>query len=150
MMLTKAQMLDAIGNKQIAIFDVRDSNEWFGDYSTPSGQDPQLRLGRIPGAIWMEWRRLLDQSATPVGFRSESEIESICLEAGITRSTPIYLYCFKGSRAASTYVALQQAGFTNVRNYFASWNEWARDPTLPIDQQPITCAQDVEQEARAA
>ncbi|MBA3004521.1 MAG: sulfurtransferase, partial [Desulfurivibrio sp.] len=37
------------------------------------------------------------------------------------------------SRAANTYVALKLAGFTRLRVYFASWNEWARDPNLPIE-----------------
>jgi thiosulfate/3-mercaptopyruvate sulfurtransferase len=30
-------------------------------------------------------------------------------------------------------VALNRVGFRDVRNYFASWNEWSRDPSLPIE-----------------
>jgi thiosulfate/3-mercaptopyruvate sulfurtransferase len=29
---------------------------------------------------------------------------------------------------------LQEAGIKNVKIYFGSWNEWSRDPSLPIDE----------------
>ena len=29
--------------------------------------------------------------------------------------------------------ALKQAGFTDVRMYFGSWNEWSRIDSLPIE-----------------
>lgn len=133
MMVTKQEMLEALENSEIAIIDVRDADEWHANYATPSGLDPELRTGRIPGAIWMEWRKMLASESGYSAFRPREEIIKLCEDAGLTTSTPIYLYCFKGSRAASSYVALKNAGFTNVRNYFASWNEWGRDHALPID-----------------
>ncbi|CAI8010274.1 Thiosulfate sulfurtransferase [Geodia barretti] len=45
----------------------------------------------------------------------------------------VIVYCFKGARASNTYLALKDAGFENVSNYFASWNEWSRDDKLEID-----------------
>ena len=33
-------------------------------------------------------------------------------------------------------VALQEAGIRDVRMYFGSWNEWARNPELPIEEGP--------------
>ncbi|MGZ3290002.1 MAG: rhodanese-like domain-containing protein, partial [Xanthobacteraceae bacterium] len=42
-------------------------------------------------------------------------------------------YCFKGARASNTLVALKEAGIENVTLYFGSWNEWSRDPSLPIE-----------------
>ena len=53
--------------------------------------------------------------------------------AGIAPTDTVYLYCFKGARASNTFLALKQAGFSDVRMYFGSWNEWSRDPALPID-----------------
>ena len=40
---------------------------------------------------------------------------------------------FKGARASNTLVALKEAGVENVTLYFGSWNEWSRDPSLPIE-----------------
>ncbi len=34
----------------------------------------------------------------------------------------------------TTYIALKEAGFEDVRNYYGSWNEWSRDPELPIHE----------------
>ena len=48
--------------------------------------------------------------------------------------TPVYLYCFKGARASNTFLALKNAGVKDVRMYFGSWNEWSRDPSLPIEE----------------
>ena len=53
---------------------------------------------------------------------------------GIAKDTPVYLYCFKGARASNTLVALKSAGIENVKLYFGSWNEWSRDPSLPIEE----------------
>jgi thiosulfate/3-mercaptopyruvate sulfurtransferase len=132
-MLTKEQMLEKINDKKTIFLDVRDSDEWHGKYSSPSGKDLDLRPGRIPGSVWMEWRSLIDTKKNIPIFRSTNEIKEICHKAGIDVESDIYIYCFKGSRAASTYLAMKNAGFNNVKNYFASWNEWARDIANPMD-----------------
>ena len=51
-----------------------------------------------------------------------------------TPTTPVVLYCFKGARASNTLVALKEAGIEDVTLYFGSWNEWSRDPSLPIEE----------------
>ena len=56
------------------------------------------------------------------------------------QNTPVYLYCFKGARASNTFLALKNAGVKDVRMYFGSWNEWSRDPSLPIDEGLPTAA----------
>jgi len=57
------------------------------------------------------------------------------LKKGITPDQKIIIYCFKGARASNTYIALREAGYNNVTNYFASWNEWSRRPELKIDDE---------------
>jgi hypothetical protein len=37
-------------------------------------------------------------------------------------------------------LALKNAGVKDVRMYFGSWNEWSRDPSLPIDEGLPTAA----------
>jgi thiosulfate/3-mercaptopyruvate sulfurtransferase len=63
-----------------------------------------------------------------------------CATVGISETTPVYLYCFKGARASNTFLALKDAGVKDVRMYFGSWNEWSRDPSLPIDEGLPTAA----------
>jgi thiosulfate/3-mercaptopyruvate sulfurtransferase len=133
MMLDRDDMLKAVGDDSIAKLDVRDVDEWVGTSSSPYGVDFCPRKGRIPGAKWIEWYRLM--KPTPAGpmFKSKEEVLAECHSVGITPETPVYLYCFKGARASNSLVALKEAGIKDVRMYFGSWNEWSRDPSLPVE-----------------
>ena len=133
MMLDRDAMLASLNDASIVKLDVRDVDEWIGESSSPYGKDFCPRKGRIPGARWIEWYRLM--KPTPAGqmFKSRNEILAECHSVGITPTTPVYLYCFKGARASNTLVALKEAGIEDVRLYFGSWNEWSRDESLPIE-----------------
>lgn len=126
----KAAVLDA----SIIKLDVRDVDEWIGDSSSPYGKDYCPRKGRIPGAVWIEWYRMMKPTPGGQMFKSRDEILAECATVGITPKTPVIIYCFKGARASNTFVALEEAGIEKVRIYFGSWNEWSRDPSLPIEE----------------
>ncbi len=132
MMVTKDEMLAALDGS-VVLLDVRDVDEWIGESSSPYGKDFAPRKGRIPGARWIEWYRFMKPSAIGPVFKSPDEVLAECKTAQISPKDPIYLYCFKGARASNTFVALKEAGFDDVRMYFGSWNEWSREPSLPID-----------------
>lgn len=133
LMLTWEDMLKALDDPSIIKLDVRDYDEWAGESSSPYGKDFAPRKGRLPHAVWIEWRRFMDNEAGYPRFRSVPEIREICREAGIEPTDTIYLYCFKGARASNTLAALLQAGFEHAKLYFGSWNEWSRNEHLPID-----------------
>ena len=126
------EMLRSIEDPAIVKLDVRDVDEWIGYSSSPYGIDFCPRKGRIPNAVWLEWYRMMKPGDTPM-FKTREEILAECETVGITPDTPVYLYCFKGARASNTFVALKEAGIKDVHMYFGSWNEWSRDPDLPID-----------------
>lgn len=132
MMVTKDEMLKAL-DSDVMLLDVRDVDEWIGESSSPYGPDFAPRKGRIPGAKWIEWYRFMKPSASGPVFKSPAEILAECRTAGISPKDTVYLYCFKGARASNTFVALKAAGFSDVRMYFGSWNEWSREPGLPIE-----------------
>ncbi len=127
-------MKAALDQPEIALLDVRDVDEWIGTSSSPYGPDFCPRKGRIPGARWIEWYRMMKPTAEGPRFKSGPEILAECSTVDITADTPVYLYCFKGARASNTFVALKNAGVKDVRMYFGSWNEWSRDPALPIEE----------------
>ena len=134
MMVDRDGMLAAVGNDSIVKLDVRDVDEWIGTSSSPYGPDFCPRKGRIPGARWIEWYRMMKPSPTGKMLKSKDEILAECATVGVDRSTSVILYCFKGARASNTLVALKEAGIEDVRLYFGSWNEWSRDPALPIEE----------------
>jgi thiosulfate/3-mercaptopyruvate sulfurtransferase len=131
-MLTKDEVAAAL-NTDVKLLDVRDIDEWTGESSSPYGKDFAPRKGRLPGAKWIEWYRFMKPSAQGPVFKSPLEVQAECATAGIGTDDTVYLYCFKGARASNTFLALKQAGFSDVRMYFGSWNEWSRDDALPIE-----------------
>ena len=131
-MLTKEDVAAALGTDTV-LLDVRDVDEWIGDSSSPYGKDFAPRKGRLPGAKWVEWYRFMKPSAQGPVFKTPDEVRAECATAGIAAGDTVYLYCFKGARASNTFLALKQAGFTDVRMYFGSWNEWSRIDSLPIE-----------------
>jgi len=126
-------MKAAVASPAIVKLDTRDVDEWIGESSSPYGKDFCPRKGRIPGAVWIEWYRMM--KPTPAGpmFKSRDEILAECATVGITPNTPVVLYCFKGARASNTLVALKEGGIKDLMLYLGSWNEWSRDLSLPIE-----------------
>jgi len=132
-MLTKDDMLSSLETDDIIKLDVRDVDEWVGTSSSPYGIDFCPRKGRIPGAVWLEWYRMMKPGEEVPVFKSKEELQAECSTVGITADSTVYIYCFKGARASNTFVALKEAGVKDVRLYFGSWNEWSRDEMLPIE-----------------
>jgi thiosulfate/3-mercaptopyruvate sulfurtransferase len=127
-------MKAAVADPNQVKLDTRDVDEWIAESSSPYGKDFCPRKGRIPGAVWIEWYRMMKPTSAGPMFKSPAEILAECATVGITPETPVVLYCFKGARASNTLVALNEAGIKNVSLYFGSWNEWSRDPSLPIEE----------------
>jgi thiosulfate/3-mercaptopyruvate sulfurtransferase len=127
-------MLEAVHDPSIIKLDVRDVDEWIGTSSSPYGADFCPRKGRIPGARWLEWYRMMKPAKDGPIFKSKDEIMAECQSVGITPDTPVILYRFKGARTSNTFIALKEAGIKDVRTYFGSWNEWSRDSSLPIEE----------------
>jgi len=136
LLIDKEEMLKSLSNPSIVKLDVRDADEWMAESSSPYGIDFCPRKGRIPGAVWIEWYTMMKNEDGVPRFRSKEDILSIAKEVGITPDSTVNVYCFKGARASNTLVALNEAGVKDVRIYFASWNEWSRDPSLPIEEGP--------------
>ncbi|MCR8550244.1 sulfurtransferase [Salipiger sp. P9] len=133
-MMDAEDMKAAIADEGAVILDVRDIDEWIATSSSPYGVDFCPRKGRIPGAVWIEWYRMMKPTALGPMLKSKDEVLAECATVGITPDTPVKLYCFKGARASNTFLALKEAGVKDVAIYFGSWNEWSRDPSLPIEE----------------
>ena len=133
LILTREDVEKALHDPAIVMLDVRDVDEWIAESSSPYGPDFCPRKGRIPGARWIEWYRLMKPTAAGPMLKSRNEILAECATVGIKPGDKVYIYCFKGARASNSFVALAEAGITDCAIYFGSWNEWSRDPALPIE-----------------
>ncbi|CAF1434128.1 unnamed protein product [Adineta steineri] len=135
------EVLEIVKNKpeKTWLLDVRDAVEWKGESSSPYGIDFVPRKGRIPNSKWIEWYDFheLDSNKNVIKYKSNEQIQKLMEKNNIEKDDKITVYCFKGSRAAVVLMKLKQAGYNNIKNYFASWNEWACDFNLPIDETKI-------------
>ena len=137
LMATRDDVLKALERPGIVLLDNRDRVEWIGKSSSPYGIDFAPRKGRVPQAKWIEWYEFMERDGQIPYFKNSDKVRALCAEHGIAPDDDIIIYCFKGARASNTYVALKEAGFRRVRNYFASWNEWSRDPDLPANEEVL-------------
>ena len=132
----KEEVLAALRDPNTVLLDVRDLEEWKGHSSSPYGVPEEYlapKMGRIPGATHILWTDFMEIESEGVKFKKPEEIHAMCAAKGVTPDKEIIVYCFSGVRSSNTYTALREAGFENVGNYVASWNEWSRDDTLEID-----------------
>ncbi|KXV60798.1 thiosulfate sulfurtransferase [Acetobacter senegalensis] len=133
LMATRKDVFAALENPGIKLLDNRDKVEWLGESSSPYGVDFAPRKGRIPGAVWIEWYDFMRVDAEQSAFRSAEDIRALAASRNLFPEDDVIIYCFKGARAANTYVALASAGFQKLRIYMGSWNEWSRDESMPIE-----------------
>lgn len=123
------------------LLDVRDTAEYEGRVRLQWNP----RMGRIPGALPLEWTAILTAErvdralvGTPyyptgmrVGLRGDDEIRAALAEAGVEDGSELIVYCQKSHRASTVYLALERLGF-DVRVYPGSFREWSRRRQLPI------------------
>jgi len=116
-----------LGSRDQLVLDVRSKGEFTG----AEMRQCCMRPGRIPGAIWLEWKDLLKDERC---FRATREMESLLRRAGVTREKEVVTYCHRGARAANTFYALKLLGFERVKNYIGSWHEWSLRADLPAER----------------
>ena len=128
------EVAEAISEQSAVLLDVRDIEEWTGVSSSPYGVAFTPRKGRLPGSVHILWSDFMEKrSDGSCHFKTPEVIREMCAQKGIRPEQKVIVYCFKGARASNTLLALKEAGFNNISNYFGSWNEWSRHPELEID-----------------
>ncbi|MDR1773921.1 MAG: sulfurtransferase [Clostridioides sp.] len=110
----------------LKIIDVREKDEYEG--ATKYGE---ARGGHLPKAINITFNKLYNEDGT---VKSNEEIAKIMDEAGIKKDDNIVTYCTGGIRSAHMALLLKNAGYENVRNYDASFYEWAGDPSNELEK----------------
>jgi len=90
----------------------------------------EKRGGHIPGAILVPYNHLVGRD----GFLlPEADLKALYEKAGILPEDEIIVYDTAGVRSAYATWVLLMLGYRNVRNYDASFHEWAGIPELSVE-----------------
>jgi thiosulfate/3-mercaptopyruvate sulfurtransferase len=98
------------------------------------------RPGRIPGSVSVPARSLTDpgHARLPTGERLRAAFEAAgVLHPGAAGDRPIVTYCGAGIAASSDAFVLTQLGARDVAVSDGSLEEWARDPSCPMESGPV-------------
>ncbi len=126
-MIDELKELASNGASGPQIWDTRSDGEWDG-----SEDRGNKRAGRVPGAIHLEWRHLM-QGPPARRFRPLDEIRAQLEEAGLDPAAPAVTYCQAGIRGAFAPFVLALLGNEQARNYDGSMGEWANQEDTPLE-----------------
>jgi len=112
-------VLDNLNN--VTILDVRSKEEFNGELVRAA------RGGHIPTSTNIDWNENIAKDGTLKNNEDLSKLYQLPKDA------EIITYCQGAYRAANTFVALKNIGFTNVKVYLGSWGEWGNKLELPTE-----------------
>ncbi|HVC84732.1 MAG TPA: sulfurtransferase [Solirubrobacteraceae bacterium] len=92
---------------------------------------PGRRQGHIPGSANVPAESLVDPQTR--AFLPEAQLRVALEAAGALGAGRVITYCGGGIAASSVAFALRLLGHKGVSVYDASLEEWASDPSLPIE-----------------
>lgn len=78
--------------------------------------------GHIPGAVWLDWRELVDDETR--GLATTDQLEAVLGDRGITPDKRVILYCNTARRISHTYLVLRQLGYPDLAFYEGSLTQW--------------------------
>ncbi|GAA3407668.1 sulfurtransferase [Paenibacillus hodogayensis] len=109
------------GIRDSLLLDVRSAEEYSGENKRHNRHG-----GHIRGSVNLEWTEALerDPASGVTFFKSYGELLRPFQRLNVASDKPIVPYCQLNSRGAHTYFVLRLLGFTDIRPYEGSWEEW--------------------------
>lgn len=110
---------------RLTIVDVRAKEEYDG--ATKYGE---TRGGHLPKAQNINFSEVYNEDGT---IKKIDELKKLFEKKGLKTDSTIVTYCTAGIRSAHLALVLKEAGYENVKNYDASYYEWAGDNTNKVE-----------------
>jgi thiosulfate/3-mercaptopyruvate sulfurtransferase len=139
---TVADVLAGRDDPNSVLLDSRETDKfrgetvWFETGAVPARADGialtprgELRAGRVPWAVSVPWSRLYDAD---LRLLPPEELAVLFASVGATPDRRVITYCGVGISASALLYALNLAGIESAALYDAGWDEWGRDPELPV------------------
>lgn len=124
----KNDVLANLHNEGVILVDARPPEQYYG---TELDHD-STRLGHIEGATNIPFFSVKNEDH-PYLFKSKDELRRLFEDHQIQPGDTIITYCGSGIWASPVYFVARLLGYP-VRFYDGSFQEWARDESLPISK----------------
>ncbi|MHB0774526.1 sulfurtransferase [Halomonas sp. WWR20] len=126
-MIRREEIVERLGERNLAVWDARSPEEYRGE----KGQN--AHLGHIPGAVNIEWTRAMDPERQ-LRIRDYAELTTELEASGLTADMEIATHCQSHHRSGFTWLVGKALGFTNIRAYPGSWQEWGNRDDTPVEK----------------
>ena len=125
-----------LGQPGRMLLDVRSPKEFSGERvkPPPDFDHGAERKGRIPGAVHLFYRNIVNEDDT---YKTAGELRAIFESAGATpeKAGEIVSYCRLSHRATLVWVAMKYIlGYENAKIYDGSWTEWGSIVGFPVEK----------------
>jgi thiosulfate/3-mercaptopyruvate sulfurtransferase len=122
-MLLQMEDVEArLGNADVTLIDSREEPRYLG-----ITEPIDAKAGHIPGAVNRFWKGALDEQ----GRWRDAAGQAARFES-IPQNQEVVVYCGSGVTACPNVLALEEAGFRNVKLYAGSWSDWISYSDNPI------------------
>jgi thiosulfate/3-mercaptopyruvate sulfurtransferase len=120
-----------LGDRYYQILDVRSPGEYSGELANTDLNGTPLKRGHIPTAVNIAYtQNWIDEE----GKRIKPYADLQELYQGLDPGKAVIPYCHSARRGSFTYFILRLMGFSDVRLYSRSWNEWGQpDLFFPVE-----------------
>jgi len=109
----KDYVLARVGNPEVFILDSRTEENY--------------NKGFIPGSHNVPYTTFVEGAT----LKPVDELVAILTTLGISKDSEIITTCGAGPAASDQLAVLRDLGYTNIKLYDGSWNEWQLDPDAP-------------------
>ncbi|AUW46040.1 sulfurtransferase [Rhizobium leguminosarum] len=121
--LVDRKSLAAELDRDVRIFDARTKDEFAGEDLRRNA-----RGGHLPGARLLPHSHLLDSGL----LKPAEDLRELLTAAGFQQGDHVVTHCDGGGRAALAAAAVARAGYEDVRAYYLSFADWAKDESCLI------------------
>ncbi len=124
-----ADAKDGVGQEGFVFWDTRSADEYAGNVG---GFGSAPRLGRIPGAVHLDWSDLLNPEARTL--KPAADLREMLEERGITSDKQVASYCNGGARGALGAFVLQVLGYEHGKAYAGSFQQWSNQADTEVER----------------